>query len=429
MTGSLDPSRPGGVPSARALLLALSSGFLILLASPQATPAHAAWTAFVITMTLSAWIMSRGALEGITIERRHRPRVFENDIVPVSLVVRQSRGLAQSLVVVEDQFPASLSVRQRHLIPLMSPRWEAHLHYYKEAERHRGLYMLGPARLWAADPLGVFFRSAEADTMTTLTVYPKAVPLGGYKFLGADPPAGMGIETSQRIGHGEEIIGVRPYRSGDPMNRIHWRTSIRRGVMHVVQTDTHVQIETALFLDLTRRSRYGTGAESTTETTIGCATSILTEASALRHRISLAWVQREVESFPAGAGLAHLHLLLDRLAVVSFGGESHFWNEIAPRAALLTRGSKAIFIAPAATTPVEEACALIRQLILKGVAVDVILIDESQLMRVWRDQSPPLFEAPLIFNRLVRELERAGARVLPLSRSQGADHLLPAAAQ
>jgi uncharacterized protein (DUF58 family) len=410
-------------------LLMLVAMFIVLLGGMPATPDQAAFAAFIAMILVTAWVMGLGTLKGVTVERRHRARVFEGDVVPLMLVLRQRGGLAQSLVIVEDQFPASLSIHHRHLVPLLTPRWEAQLNYYKEAERHRGLYMLGPVELYASDPMGVFSRTIEADCVTALTVYPRAVPLGGYQFLAAEPPMGPGMESHARVGQGEEIIGVRPYQNGDAVNRIHWRTSMRRGELHTMQTDTHVQTEVALFLDLTRGARFGTGAESTTETAVGCATAILTEAGALRHRISLHWARKEFESFPPGAGLAHLHLLLDRLALVSFGGELKFWEEAAPRAELLPRGARAIFIAVAGKTPLRVSSELIRRLTLKGIATDVILLDESKLVRLWRDQEPPRLEAPIVFERLTRELQHAGARVFPLTKGEGAKQLLPRAGE
>lgn len=428
MSASLDPTRPGaGALSARNVLLGVAAINLAAMAATDLAPGHAAWTAFLVVTAIMAWVMSRDSLKGIEVERHHRPRVFEDDRVPIRLTVRQTEGLTQTLVMVEDTFFASLSPRQRHLIPMMSRKWEAHLRYDKEAERHRGLYMIGPVYLWAADPLGIFYRTAHCETITRLTVYPKAQPLGGYRMLGAEPPAGPGMEKTDRLGQADEITGVRPYQRGDSLNRIHWRTSARRGELHTMQLDRQVQSEIALFVDLTRHARFGTGAESTTETTIACATSILTEAANLRHRISMTWVRGEVRSFPAGAGLAHLHLLLDRLAMIEFAGEGDFWDEIETRAALLGAGSRAILIATAATTPAAPATALVQRLTMAGVSVDIILLDESGLARVFRGQQPTHAEAEVKFSELAGELEHAGARVLPLRPGQTAGALLPAA--
>jgi uncharacterized protein (DUF58 family) len=237
------------------------------------------------------------------------------------------------------------------------------------------------------------------------------------------------METAARRGEGEEIVSVRPYRAGDPMNRIHWRTSARRGELYTMELDSQVQSEIGVYLDLTRGARFGSGAESTTEIAIGCAVSILTEAATLRHRVSLAWVRSRLEAFPSGAGAAHLHMLLDRLATVSFGGERPFWIDIAEPVSLLKAGSRAIFIAPAATTPAKPTSALVRRLVLQGVAADVILLDESRLMRVFSSQDPTHKEAEKEFARLRRTLERAGARVLPLAKGEGAARLMPAATE
>ncbi|MBI3737147.1 DUF58 domain-containing protein, partial [Candidatus Sumerlaeota bacterium] len=205
----------------------------------------------------------------------------------------------------------------------------------------------------------------------------------------------------------------------------HWRTSARRGALHTIELDTHVQGEIMIFADLTRRSRYGTGAESTTEMAIGCATAILTQAADLRHRIGMTLVREKVELFPPGEGLSHLHLLLDRLAVVSPEGELKFWEQAERCSATLRHGARAIFIAAAATTPPLESCALIRKLTLRSIAVDVILIDEGTMTRIWRDQPPPLMDAPAEFARLQSASERSGARVLPLARGETAGNLLP----
>lgn len=429
MPGLLESVSPGrGYLSTRNILFFCAALLLGLLPWVPASPAYAAVALMLPVLLASSWIMSRGVLEGITLERTHSPRIFEDDRVDVQLKVSQSSGLSQYLILVEDQFLASLSVYRRCLIPMMSPDWTATLRYSKDAERHRGLYLIGPARLWAADPMGTFFRTTEADCVTRLTVYPRAVPLGDYVLLGPKVRSGPGMENRDRVGQAEEILSVRPYQMGDPWTRIHWRTSVRRRELHIMELDTHVQTEVALYLDLTRRGRFGTGAESTTETAIGCATSLLTQASSLRHRISITLVRETVESLPAGVGIAQLHLLLDRLAFVSFEGNLHFWESVVGPASLLPRGSRAVFVSPVSTTSPEVSCELIHKLGLRGVSVDVILLDDSKLARIWSNQSPPAADAEVRLMGLKLALQRAGARVLVLERGETAARLLPEAA-
>lgn len=419
--------RPGR-STHRPMMLGLIGALGVLAGIGPVWPGQAALLGFLTMTFLSSWIFSRGTLEEITAERDHRDRVFEDDRVRVGLRMRMRSGYPAMLVVVEDMFMASLNIERRQLLPVMSPRWVAHVTYSKHAERHRGFYMLGPVRFWAADPMGLHARRAIANTLTPLTVYPRALPLPGYRLPGPHAPSGPTLENRARTGSGEEIIGVRPYRPGDPLSRIHWRTSIRRRQLHTIEQDTPIRSVIAVFMDLTRPSRYGTGVESTSEMAISAGVSVMTEATALRHSISAVLVHEEAEAFPPGSGTGHLYLILDRLAVVSPGGELPFWESAGATASLLPPGSRAVFISPAATTACAESVRLVRLLRLRGVAVDVILIDERRFVRIWRDQDPASKDAVADFGRLTRALETAGARVLPLGRGDDAAALLPAAA-
>lgn len=430
MPGLLESRDPGrGYFTARQIVVGCAVLFVVLLPAAPASRAVAAWTAFMVVFALTAWIMSRDSLRNIRATRYHRERVFENDKVDVTLELEQTTGLSQLMVLVQDQFVASLGIYQRNLVPMMSPHWKARLRYRKEAERHRGLYLLGPVRIWAADPLGIFYRDATIDCISRLTVYPRAIPLGGYTLPGPDAPMGPSMDTSERLGQGEEIMSVRPYQAGDPWTRIHWRTSVRRRELHTMELDSNLQTEVALLLDLTKRSRFGTGVESTTETVIGCATSILSEAANARHRMSLTCIREEVEALPAATGIAHLQLLLDRLAMISEEGMLEFWEAARERASILRAGSRAIFVAVSGTTSLAKARPIVEQLIWSGVAVDVIFAEDSKLARIWRFQQPSPGNAPALLDDLKDGLEEAGARVFILERGENAAELLPHAAE
>lgn len=397
---------------------------LVTLSFPS-TPTQAGWAVFAAMAGLSAWLAHKEGPARIEAERRHKPRVFEGDRVPVSLRLRAVSGLPQTLVLVEDQFLPALSIHARRMIPQLGPGWEIILTYGKDAERHRGLYWAGPLRVWSADPLGLFGRWRELDCVTPIVVYPRARSLKGYRLLGPNPAAGPAVTAIERTGQGEEVLGVRPWRPGDGPGRIHWRTSARRGEWHVLELNTMARCRTAVFIDLTRRSRYGTGVESTTEIAIGCAVAILSEATEQRQWTSLVCVRETAEVFLPGSGLAHLHMMLDRLAVLAPAGETPFWPAAAAAAGELRAGDRAVFIVSAPTTDPAEAGEIARSLAFRRIAADVILIDESTLTRIHRDQLPAHTEAEARFTRLVRHLEGSGARVFTLRRGEDAAHLMP----
>lgn len=408
----------GGYSRSRNLFL-LASGLIVLsLVFLPSTPAQAALGAFVLVTAVWLKLLSRRLLDGIRVTREHPGQVFEGDGVQVSLRVERGEGYPVQLLELEDQFMAGLTIGQHQLVPLLSRQWRVSFHYRQSADRHRGVYFIGPVQLRVADPLGVFFCQRDLPSLSRLIIYPHPHPLPDYQIPGPQPPTGPSLDTRAQVGQGEEILGVREYRHGDPPSRVHWRTSARRRQLHVVQLNRPLQTELAVMLDLTRRARFGLGAESTTEIAIHTATSILSRGFLAHHRISLACAHRDPVTFPARSGLAHLHLLLDHLAMVAPAGEMDFWGFCAPRALMLKPGSRLVLILTSGLVQVETALDLIRRLVITEVAVDIVLIDERPFIKIYSDQETNRKEKGLDYANLTRQLRMAGARVFPLDRTQ-----------
>jgi uncharacterized protein (DUF58 family) len=118
------------------------------------------------------------------------------------------------------------------------------------ANREHGPVRRGPiaaSRLVveSADPLG-FFRTRQRKLAEGLAV---ALPL--FTSL-SDRLQVREIEsqlTVVRAGHGTDLYGVREYRSGDPLRRIHWKTSARRGELVVREFEPPGLKVLALLLD------------------------------------------------------------------------------------------------------------------------------------------------------------------------------------
>ena len=96
---------------------------------------------------------------------------------------------------------------------------------------HVGRGVLG-ARNWliaTSDPLGFFIgRTACADTEVAL-VFPRFISLSRRL-----PVRELETATAApRAGLGSELFGIREYRVGDSLRRIHWRSSARHGALVV----------------------------------------------------------------------------------------------------------------------------------------------------------------------------------------------------
>jgi uncharacterized protein (DUF58 family) len=99
--------------------------------------------------------------------------------------------------------------------------------------------------LESSDPLGFFrFRREGADGEIAL-VLPR------FMSLTAQPQA-RELEASvsaPRAGTGMELFGVREYRAGDPLRRIHWRSSARLGELVVREYEPPGQQTVGIFCD------------------------------------------------------------------------------------------------------------------------------------------------------------------------------------
>jgi uncharacterized protein (DUF58 family) len=88
------------------------------------------------------------------------------------------------------------------------------------------------ASRWAigtSDPLGFFRGQRACPDAEVALVLPRFASLTGRR----EPTELEASTASPRAGYGNEIFGVREYRPGDSLRRIHWRSSARRGELVV----------------------------------------------------------------------------------------------------------------------------------------------------------------------------------------------------
>jgi uncharacterized protein (DUF58 family) len=109
----------------------------------------------------------------------------------------------------------------------------------------RGAVVAQACVLESSDPLGFFrFRRRAADGEIAL-VLPRFMSL-------AARPHARELEasvTAPRAGSGLELFGVREYRAGDPLRRIHWRSTARLGELVVREYEPPGQQTLGIFCD------------------------------------------------------------------------------------------------------------------------------------------------------------------------------------
>nr|WP_246351694.1 DUF58 domain-containing protein [Deinobacterium chartae] len=167
----------------------------------------------------------------MSVQRHHDRYVFAGGRLAVRLELTLHAPLPL-WVVLEDLSPRTLIPdRPLRFAGLVWGRCTLHLECHLQANR-RGVFEWPPPLLRWADPLGLFWSQRRVGQSTRLSVLPAHHPLLLPDLL--RPLLSEGLITP-RLGLEDpaSLRGVREYRPGDPVNRIHWRQTARHAFSDV----------------------------------------------------------------------------------------------------------------------------------------------------------------------------------------------------
>ncbi|MEV1293845.1 DUF58 domain-containing protein [Pseudonocardia sp. NPDC049635] len=137
----------------------------------------------------------------------------------------------------------------------------------------RGAYRIGPLRARGTDALGLAEFRHDVLAADRWLVLPRVTPLTGRPTL-SSTAAGRGAEGGSRPGPGTPDVLIRPYRQGDELRRVHWRSSARRDELMVRLDDRPDPAGVTLLLDRRAAAHRGHGADSSLEWAVEFAASV-----------------------------------------------------------------------------------------------------------------------------------------------------------
>jgi uncharacterized protein (DUF58 family) len=119
----------------------------------------------------------------------------------------------------------------------------------------RGKFRLGPFVAVGGDPLGLFPRSREIPVEHDLVVYPALLDVSDIAFPTATMSGGFTRNRTLALSS-PTVSSVREYTPGDPMNRIAWSATARRGTMMVKEFDPDPTADLWIVLDLSEDGQF-----------------------------------------------------------------------------------------------------------------------------------------------------------------------------
>ncbi|HEY3956968.1 MAG TPA: DUF58 domain-containing protein [Streptosporangiaceae bacterium] len=199
------------------------------------------------------------------------PRVPAGQPVRVLLRIENVSRLPTGLLLAEDEVPYTLGSRPRFVLERIERGGTRELDYPLRSDV-RGKFTVGPLRLRVADVFGLVELGRSFSSSSTLVVSPKIVPLPGGAVTGSW--LGEGDGHAKAAAAGEDDAGTRPYRDGDELRRVHWRSTARYGELMVRREEQQWRNHAVLLLDARRSAHVGNGATSSFEFAVSAAASI-----------------------------------------------------------------------------------------------------------------------------------------------------------
>ena len=257
-------------------------------------------------------------------------------------------------------------------MPRVPARGEITMRVAGKAFRRGRLHFEG-CSVAVSDPFGFVRRRFPVPSTAQLLVLPKRYKLPPLSLPGARRYQPGGVTLSSHVGDSEESIGLRDYRPGDPVQRIHWKSFAKRGepVVHEYQDEFFERH--ALILDTFVEAVPGIDSHRAFEEAVAVAASLAQTIDTQDTLLDLLFVGDQAYSYTAGRGQLQPEGLLAVLAGVQPAqGDFRVLHDAVrgKRAAM----SGALCVLLAWDAPRRE---LVREMRSTGLEMRVLLVTET----------------------------------------------------
>lgn len=217
------------------LLLALTLVFLL-----AASNTMAGWLYVISGVSLSllviAALLPARSLTGIEVRRFPIYPVSAGDVLTMEVAIANPTRQSKTLLQIQDLVPAGLGRTAQTVIEVL-PACSEHLWSYRLTTEHRGIYRWQGLHLRTAAPLGLFWCQRSRTVVAQATVYPRVLSLTQCPMIdqiGRELNLQLhSLSHRARSATEGSTRSLRPYRWGDPIRLVHWRSSARWGELRV----------------------------------------------------------------------------------------------------------------------------------------------------------------------------------------------------
>jgi uncharacterized protein (DUF58 family) len=340
----------------RAPLVPLALAGFLLAAAVRPTPfalTGAAFSASVLLLTL-AWSVTM-AVRTTTrrILRFTAVQVGDHLEELLQLENRSPLPVIYAEVIDHSGMPGYAAHGIRVVDPRRTQAWRLHTTCTR-----RGVYPLGRWEVRFGDPLGVFEARQVYRHDQEVTVCPPLALLPTRRFS-LRRTLGDRLTLRQPLPSNTTIaMSTRPYATGDPASRIHWRTSARHDEIFVRQFDPEASSVVWLILDLDQTVHVGEGDSSSLESMIIAGATLASQLLMDHQAVGLLCGGDASGIVSPRPGPEHLWTILRALATAA-PSQTPLGSRLAQAAAVTTARDSAVILTPSLDPSwLEQATAL-----------------------------------------------------------------------
>ena len=337
-----------------------------------------------------SWVWTQLSLRGMSVKRRARSmRASMGDVFEEHFEISNDSRFGKLWVELSNDTNMPNASGSRVLT--MLNRRQKRTYIGRTWLFRRGSFRLGPTRLVSGDPFGLFRKESVFPIEHSLVVVPLIYEINSFISPAGLLPGGQVIR-SKALDITPHASGVREYVPGDPMKRIHWPSTARRGQLIVKEFEQDPQAEVWFFLDAQytihsekpydapelsveawmfgRRPKFEL-PPSTLEYAISITASLAHYYLKQRRAVGLVTASRQSMVIPAERSDRQEGKILETLAFIEADSDLSIAGLVAAQAGQLPQGSSAILVTP---TVFPELLAAVDDLQRRNLRPVVVLL-------------------------------------------------------
>ena len=260
------------LPTKKGLLFLFLAGMATAVAFMNSGLITALTAAGFVSLCVSAFFMALFCLYGITLQRTFPREGKTGKILYSRLILHNALPFYRHSCTVTEELP--FTEEKVFRIPALRPGESFTLTCPHPAEK-RGEYSVEKIFLSSGDPLGLFRKKKVFREPAVIQIQPEARPLdslaGGTGRGGLTDSEGRNLG---KAGQGKDFFGVRPYRAGDEVRHIHWKSTAAKGQLMVKEFEASAVDRIVILLDTEKKKISYEKDDNNFEFLITCASSI-----------------------------------------------------------------------------------------------------------------------------------------------------------